>query len=135
MTQAVEGVLLCLAILLVIVLFIIVLLIWKNKKQKNFSHQSDYLIVYASQSGHAENLAKQTQQQLQQAGYSTYLLNIQDITVSDLQKSSQSLWIVSTYGEGDLPDTARQFYRKVMQSAVDLSQHHYAILEHLHHLS
>lgn len=128
MTQAVEGVLLCLAILLVIVLFIIVLLIWKNKKQKNFSHQSDYLIVYASQSGHAENLAKQTQQQLQQAGYSTYLLNIQDITVSDLQKSSQSLWIVSTYGEGDLPDTARQFYRKVMQSAVDLSQHHYAIL-------
>jgi sulfite reductase (NADPH) flavoprotein alpha-component len=45
-----------------------------------------------------------------------------------LASATRVLFIASTYGEGDAPDTAAQFAGRLMAAGVDLSHLHYAVL-------
>ena len=128
MTHAVITILIALALLLLLNIIILVILIWCKKSKPIQKKNTDYLIVYASQSGNAENLARQTALQLQNIGSSVDVFNIQNIKVEHLKQAQKTLWIVSTYGEGDAPDTARQFIKEVMSQSIDLSHQHYAVL-------
>ena len=67
MTQAVMTMIVILAILLSLHIFIIAWLLWSQRNGNTVLIQSDhaYLVVYASQSGHAESWAKHTVEQLQ----------------------------------------------------------------------
>lgn len=89
---------------------------------------NDILIVYASQTGYAEQLAAQTQNSLQEGGMSVRSISIAALTTPILQQAHKILFIVSTTGEGDAPDSAVQFTRQVMQQAIQLTQLEYAIL-------
>ena len=131
MTHSVAVVLIALAILLLIYAVIIAYLILIKVKQKKevTLNQNDYLIVFASQSGQAENLARQTTQQLQDVGQTVTVTDIQYLTVEQLRQADKVLWFVSTYGEGDAPDTARMAIKNIFsEPAVDLSHQSYAIL-------
>jgi len=131
MTHSVAVVLIALAILLLIYAVIIAYLILINAKQKQevTLNQNDYLIVFASQSGQAENLARQTTQQLQDVGQTVTVIDIQYLTVEQLRQANKVLWFVSTYGEGDAPDTARMALKHIFSDpALDLSHQSYAIL-------
>ncbi|MDV2468717.1 sulfite reductase subunit alpha [Acinetobacter chinensis] len=130
MTQAVVIVLVCLAILLCIFLVIIFLLIFQNKRKAVQTEQdsAEYLIVYASQSGNTENFAQQTAQQLQSAGEQVQCMDIQFLTESHLHTAHKVLWMVSTYGEGDAPDTAQNFVQTFMSQKYDLAHLSYAVL-------
>lgn len=132
MTQAVSYILIVLAILLFLHVFWIAFL-WlkgkaKTKKEALVKSKPDYLIVYASQSGNAANLATQTSQQLIENGFATAVIDIQNLQVDDLKQADQTLWFVSTYGEGDVPDTARHFIQKIMKQKINLSHQQFAIL-------
>ena len=109
MTYSVAVVLIALVSLLVLYVVIIAYLILKNRKQKRLAtfNQNDYLIVFASQSGQAENIAQQTAQQLHAVGQKVSLVDMQYLTVEQLCQAQKVLWCVSTYGEGDAPDTAQ----------------------------
>lgn len=65
-------------------------------------------IVYASQTGTALHLAQRTADGF---GQQATLLAIDAITPAQLSEFRRALFIVSTYGEGDPPDMAQQFYR------------------------
>lgn len=127
MTSAVLYVLVTLATLLFVHLLVLFILAYK-KPRKLSVLQQDYLIVYASQSGHAENLAQQTTQQLQSIGFSVQLCNIAQLQQADLLASTQILWLVSSYGEGDAPDSARTFAHKTLSQDIDLSNKKFAVL-------
>lgn len=132
MTSALSILLYSLAGLLFVHLFWIVWLKWQAPKLHQQSEQSsiasyDYLLVYASQSGQAAQLAAQTAQQLQ-SHYRCRVLNIQQLQVNDLITAKQILWFVSSYGEGDAPDSARGFVQKMMSQDIDLSELKFAIL-------
>ncbi len=131
MTYSVAVVLIALVILLLLYAVIIADLILSNRKQKRLAtfKQNDYLIVFASQSGQAENIAKQTAQQLQAVGQKVSLVDMQYLTVEQLCQAKQVLWCVSTYGEGDAPDTAQFAIKQIFCHAnLDLSHQSYAIL-------
>ncbi|NNH36719.1 sulfite reductase flavoprotein subunit alpha [Acinetobacter sp. NIPH 2377] len=131
MTHPVAVVLIALAILLLLYAVIIAYLILINAKQKQEVklNQNDYLIIFASQSGQAENFAWQTAQQLQDVGQSVTVVDIQYLTVEQLRQANKVLWFVSTYGEGDAPDTARMALKHIFSDpALDLSHQSYAIL-------
>ena len=135
MTYSVAVVLIVLVILLVLYVVIIAYLILNNRlshgKQKQLTtcKQNDYLIVFATQSGQAENIAKQTTQQLQAVGQRVSLVDMQYLTVQQLSQATQVLWCVSTYGEGDAPDTAQFAIKQIFYHAnLDLSHQSYAIL-------
>lgn len=119
------------AVLLFIHVLLLAWLMYAKRSEKNqnrmFSPQQ-YLIIYASQSGQAEQYAQHTALQLQQAGIGAACVNIQDIRAEHLQQASRVLWMVSTYGEGDAPDTAQAFQQQVLKQSYDLSQMSYAIL-------
>lgn len=74
------------------------------------------LIVHASQTGTAEQLAWQTARALQLAGVSARVSSLAGIARDTLQRVERALFIVSTYGEGDPPDAAAPFVRNTMLS-------------------
>lgn len=75
------------------------------------------LVVHASQTGTAEQLAWQTAQTLQLAGVPAQVAALAQLTRAALERVERALFIVSTYGEGDPPDTAAPFVRSAMLQA------------------
>ncbi|MBR7747856.1 sulfite reductase subunit alpha [Undibacterium baiyunense] len=99
-----------------------------TQMQPELLKPTDILIVYASQTGYAEQLAQQTQASLQQGGMQTHLLDIAQLDLATLQKAQQVLFIASTTGEGDAPDSAAKFTRTIMTQSLSLTQCRYAVL-------
>lgn len=64
-------------------------------------------VIYASQSGYARHLAQQTAQHIRQAGHHVELLSATKATPQLLKHHALTLWLVSTFGEGDAPDDGR----------------------------
>lgn len=86
------------------------------------------LVVYASQTGFAEELARSTARALTTAGTPVTLRDLSAVTAADLAGAGRALFLVSTTGEGDAPDPARAFIRDVMATAPDLSSLRHAVL-------
>ncbi|SOY69492.1 Putative sulfite reductase (NADPH) flavoprotein alpha-component [Cupriavidus taiwanensis] len=86
------------------------------------------LVVYASQTGFAEQLALQTATALQGAGMPVQLLSLAELDGRRLQACRQALFVVSTTGEGDAPDSASGFARRLLAGADGLHRLRYGIL-------
>lgn len=89
---------------------------------------ADTLVAFASQTGFAHQLAVQTTQSLQAAGCSVRLASLADLAAEDLSSAERALFIVSTTGEGDAPDPAASFVRKVLDREIDLDHLRYGLL-------
>lgn len=87
-----------------------------------------WLIGFASQSGFAEQLAWQTAGQLQAAGLPVKVQPLADVSEQDLHESNNALFVVSTFGDGEAPDSARSFERKVLGRTPSLGRLNYAVL-------
>ncbi|WP_324731739.1 sulfite reductase flavoprotein subunit alpha [Pseudomonas paeninsulae] len=90
--------------------------------------QTSWLIGFASQSGFAEHLAWQTAGQLQAAGVP---VNVQPLARVDQQMLSQAqnaLFVISTFGDGQAPDSARGFERALLGRELALGELRYAVL-------
>ncbi|WP_142847772.1 sulfite reductase flavoprotein subunit alpha [Telmatospirillum sp. J64-1] len=86
------------------------------------------LVAYASQTGFAEQLAAQTADSLRAGGQSAHLASLAELDGALLSGSRRILFVVSTTGEGDPPDNAAAFVRKVMDDGLRLDGLHYGIL-------
>ena len=87
-----------------------------------------WLVGFASQSGFAEQLAWQTAGQLQAAGLPVNVQPLSQVTEQDLSRSRNALFVVSTFGDGEAPDSARGFERKVLGRPLSLGEMNYAVL-------
>ncbi|WP_374581933.1 sulfite reductase subunit alpha [Pseudoduganella sp.] len=88
-----------------------------------------WLVAYASQTGSAELLARQTSETLRVAGIANHLCDFDELDAAALQSSERILFLTSTYGEGDPPDAAARFAQRLMaRSDLSLAQLHYAVL-------
>ncbi len=75
------------------------------------------LIVHASQTGAAEQLAWQTAQALHGAALPLRVAALGTLAPADFAAASSVLFIASTCGEGDAPDSAAPFVRRFMGDA------------------
>lgn len=73
------------------------------------------LVVFASQTGFAAQLARQTATSLDRAGLAVSLTDMAQLDATRLHDVRHVLFIVSTTGEGDAPDHALAFTRQVMR--------------------
>ncbi|MBF5004281.1 sulfite reductase subunit alpha [Diaphorobacter caeni] len=86
------------------------------------------LVVYASQTGQAEGIARESARMLRECGLRVTLLPIDGLNKAHLAGHERSLWIVSTTGEGDAPDHALRFVQQVLPTNADLRGHHAQVL-------
>ena len=89
---------------------------------------ADWLVAYASQTGSAEYLARRTAETLATSGLDARAVCMSALDAHTLRQARRILFIASTYGEGDAPDSAARFATQTVNAALDLSQLHYAVL-------
>lgn len=75
------------------------------------------LVIYASQSGFGGQVAQHTAQALQDAGVPAQCLSFDQVEAGRLARCPQVLFVVSTTGEGDAPDSAAGFARRLSAAA------------------
>jgi len=89
---------------------------------------ADWLVVHASQTGSAEFLAERTAATLALGGLDARAVCMSTLDTAQLAAASRVLFVCSTYGEGDAPDTAARFAGQTMGTMPDLSHLHYGVL-------
>ena len=77
-------------------------------------------VLYGTESGNCEELASQLSKQAKQKGYKPRLLNMADASLADLEGCAKLLVVVSTWGDGEPPETAEPFYKELMSAEVAL---------------
>jgi sulfite reductase (NADPH) flavoprotein alpha-component len=100
----------------------------RRRAQPQAAGSADWLVVYASQTGTSEYLAAQTVATLHTGGLSARSASMDDMHEADLLAAERILFIVSTYGEGDPPDSGARFARMLSATSFGLNQLHYAVL-------
>jgi len=68
------------------------------------------VLLYGSQTGTAEGLAKRTAKAAEKIGFAPKLVDMAKYESVDLAKEENVLVITSTYGDGDPPDNAQAFW-------------------------
>lgn len=86
------------------------------------------LAAYASQTGYAEQLARQTAQSLLAAKLPVRLAELGGLDVPALRAAGRVLFVVSTTGEGDAPDSAASFEQRCLRQAGELDGLRYGLL-------
>lgn len=77
-------------------------------------------ILYGTESGNSEALASELVTQAKQNGFKPSLLNMADASAASLQDVGRLLVVVSTWGDGEPPESAEGFYNSLMQEEVKL---------------
>ncbi|SHM86153.1 sulfite reductase (NADPH) flavoprotein alpha-component [Duganella sacchari] len=86
------------------------------------------LMAYASQTGQAERLALQSAAALQKAGVAVHVQSLEQLTPPQLGQYRRALFVASSFGEGEPPDSARRFSRLLQGAKEELKHMQYAVL-------
>ena len=99
-----------------------------RRPPKAASGKADWIVAYASQTGTGEYLAQQTVATLATGGQYARALSLEHLDEPTLRGAGRMLFIVSTYGEGDAPDSAERFARMMARKEFALPELHYGLL-------
>jgi sulfite reductase (NADPH) flavoprotein alpha-component len=86
------------------------------------------IVAYASQTGHAGDLAQQARLRIAASGIDCALVEADDLTPDRLAAARLLVFVAATTGEGEAPDNARRFERDLLGRAADLSGKQVAVL-------
>lgn len=100
----------------------------QRMRPTNAHAQRTTLIAFASQTGNAEQWARQTAESLQAAGESVRLSEVGQLDLETLAGNERVLFVVSTTGEGDAPDSAARFVTQFMRAPQSLAGLRYGLL-------
>ncbi len=78
-------------------------------------------VLYGTESGNSESLADRAVKEAKKSGFQAILKNMSDLSPADLAKSTNLLVIVSTWGDGEPPETAVSFYNELMETDASLA--------------
>ena len=73
-------------------------------------------IAFGSETGTAEGLAEETATTLSAKGYECQVIDLEDFTLDILSNAQVFLLITSTFGEGEPPTNAEDFYDDLMSA-------------------
>ncbi len=84
-------------------------------------------VLYGTESGNSEQLADRAVKEAKRRGYKAVMKNMSDVSVSALEKVSHLLVVVSTWGDGEPPETATAFYKEFMAADLKLGNTKYSV--------
>lgn len=85
-------------------------------------------IYFATMTGNAETLARQAETRARNEGWQPRLLNLSEVNPADLRAESLALFIVSTWGDGEPPADACDFWYDLTKAQLNLSSLRFAVL-------
>ncbi|MES2676193.1 MAG: bifunctional nitrate reductase/sulfite reductase flavoprotein subunit alpha [Pseudomonadota bacterium] len=86
-------------------------------------------LLWASQTGNAETLAENVAAKLRDSGWAVNLQAMNDYSVEKLAQDKHAIFITSTFGDGDAPDSGGDFWHQLSsQSAPSLANVDFALL-------
>ena len=101
---------------------------WPRRRDTVPHDAGGILVVHASQTGFATELAERTAAALAAGGVRVDVRDMASLSADDLSTAQRMLVIASTTGEGDAPDGATAFQREAMRADLDLHHLTYAVL-------
>ncbi|GGJ42219.1 sulfite reductase subunit alpha [Neoroseomonas lacus] len=111
------------------------LIAWRTRRHRRAIAAQPYargaqpiLVAYASQTGFAEELAQNTAALLQAGLVPVRICGVDGLNADALASARRALFLVSTTGEGDAPDSAAHFVSKVMDGSAPLQGLDYGLL-------
>ncbi len=78
-------------------------------------------VIYGTESGNSEVLADRTVKAAKKRGFQAVMKNMSEISPADLAKFPNLLVIVSTWGDGEPPESAVSFYKDFMAADLKLA--------------
>lgn len=78
------------------------------------------VVLYGTESGNSESLAARTAKRAKGLGFKARTVNMSESAPEDLVQAGNLLVLVSTWGEGDPPDAAEDYYKKFQALEADL---------------
>ena len=84
-------------------------------------------VLYGTESGNSESLADRAVKEAKKRGFQAVMKNMSDISPGDLVKSTNLLVIISTWGDGEPPETATSFYKEFMSANLAFSGTRFAV--------
>ncbi|RFC34873.1 MAG: sulfite reductase (NADPH) flavoprotein alpha-component [Candidatus Nitrotoga sp. SPKER] len=118
-------------LIIIIYLALSAWVIRRHHKKRSISQgteRADVLLAFASQTGHAGQLAVLTSEMLLVAGLPVQIQPLSAVTTDMLSNFRRVLFIVSTTGEGDAPENAVDFMRAEMHGIRRLDALEYGLL-------
>ena len=77
-------------------------------------------VLYGTESGNCEMLAEKVSKAAKKKGHKAKLTNMSEISAKDLAGIDTLFVIISTWGDGEPPETADTFYNELMKGGIDL---------------
>ena len=84
-------------------------------------------VLYGTESGNSEILADRAVKAAKKKGFQAVMKNMSDLAPADLAKLSNLLVIVSTWGDGEPPETATAFYKEFMSVDTSLAKLRFSV--------
>ncbi len=84
-------------------------------------------VLYGTESGNAEELADRAVKAAKKKGFKAVMKNMADSDPASLAKEENLLVIVSTWGEGDAPETAVSYHKQFMEGDYKLDGVNYSV--------
>lgn len=84
-------------------------------------------VLYGTESGNTEALADRAVKDAKKRGFKAVMKNMADISPADLAKEENLLVIVSTWGDGEAPETAIGFHKEFMTADLKLDGLRFAV--------
>ncbi|MGI5378817.1 molybdopterin-dependent oxidoreductase [Streptomyces sp. CA-251387] len=101
----------------------------RTAAQPRTQHGREVVVLWASQTGNAEEFATATAERLSAAGHRATLVGMDDADVRALARTADLLFITSTFGDGDAPDNGSGFWDTLSEEgAPRLDGVRYAVL-------
>lgn len=87
------------------------------------------VVLYASQSGTGEGLARKVMKEFKAKGHAVTLSSLDSFTPASLAKEEYAIIVASTYGEGEPPESVRPFFDQLcLETAPQLDKLSYTVL-------
>ena len=103
-------------------------LVWRRSSSHAVAAPEHLLVAYASQGGQAQAVAERSAEQLTYSGIPAMAVPLNALAPAQLTDQSRLLLVLGTYGEGEAPDNAARFERRLRDESPQLRGLEYALL-------
>ena len=96
--------------------------------QESIKTKTKIKVFYGTETGNSKQVAELIAKNLNSANYLAKTQDLEIYKAKKLVKEDQAIFIISTHGDGEFPEAAQGFFKKLSSNAFDLTKLNYAVI-------